>query len=591
MSSEDLPLVLGPEQPAVASKGPAADLRGNPLLQHRARGEHVLPLSLIRDKTPCFPALAPGSPYLPSQFQEAVLQHMQQVRETVGHSIGLCIMATAAGKTVLAALDVAAAISVRKPVAVADSVPRKMSLPDPCLLPLFRSLVGMGYSRHHVQRCLKELRTDDMNICIDWLATNGCDSGDETVDLLCAEMPPGVQPPPCAVLFLVNSRAILRSSFSKFLRHFQCLGYHGSKFYLVESKRPSSVDLSGKTFVFCLFQSFEKLPQSFLNAVTHLIVDEVHHLLAETYLAAFQTLIARPSLRYALGMTATLCHRSDPSGVRLQELFRHVVYADFPWSAAKMLGHFPAVEYLEALPTLVRGRDAPTYAQLLAPLLARSSSSVAEFLQSLDRSLVSMQFSAIDDVRRQLCPSVVVNVMMSYFRLREQTGLPQKKKTLIFVSTIEQAEEFNSLLHETKIPSVVVHSRLNQETLASRFRSFENGQAQILVNVHMLGEGVDIPGIDCIVMARLTESETVFVQQLGRGLRRGVSQTNKELTVLDLALNLRRRWRRLQSEISDTLLRDWICQFWHVGNFVGDVTDLENTTASSSEAGILIGSP
>ncbi len=42
-----------------------------------------------------------------------------------------------------------------------------------------------------------------------------------------------------------------------------------------------------------------------------------------------------------------------------------------------------------------------------------------------------------------------------------------------------------------------------------------------------------------VVLARATESEIVFAQQMGRGLRRDVTDPNKEIAVLDLALNLR----------------------------------------------------
>lgn len=111
-----------------------------------------------------------------------------------------------------------------------------------------------------------------------------------------------------------------------------------------------------------------------------------------------------------------------------------------------------------------------------------------------------------------------------------------------------------------------------------------------------------MPGIDCVVLARVTESEVVFVQQvclaqcfhvpqrsipyndvrtmalhwiipllqMGRGLRRDASNPGKEFTVLDLALNLRRRWRRLRGELSTAQLAAQICEFWDVSNFVGD---------------------
>jgi hypothetical protein len=58
--------------------------------------------------------------------------------------------------------------------------------------------------------------------------------------------------------------------------------------------------------------------------------------------------------------------RSYPQGEALRRLFKDTLYISLSWMDAKRLKFFPAVEYLEALPTLQRGADAQTYAQILA---------------------------------------------------------------------------------------------------------------------------------------------------------------------------------------------------------------------------------
>jgi superfamily II DNA or RNA helicase len=58
--------------------------------------------------------------------------------------------------------------------------------------------------------------------------------------------------------------------------------------------------------------------------------------------------------------------------------------------------------------------------------------------------------------------------------------------------------------------------------------------------------------VDLVVLARVTDSEIVFAQQMGRGLRKDTSDPLKEVTLLDLALNLRRRWKRLLVEVFTT---------------------------------------
>ena len=62
---------------------------------------------------------------------------------------------------------------------------------------------------------------------------------------------------------------------------------------------------------------------------------------------------------------------------------------------------------------------------------------------------------------------------------------------------------------------------------------------EILFTVDILNEGVDIPGVNMVLFLRPTESTTIFIQQLGRGLRK---YTNKEyVTVLDFIGNSYKR--------------------------------------------------
>lgn len=85
----------------------------------------------------------------------------------------------------------------------------------------------------------------------------------------------------------------------------------------------------------------------------------------------------------------------------------------------------------------------------------------------------------------------------------------------------------------------------------------------------MVSEGYDVKDVDCLVLARQTESEIVFLQQIGRAMRRN---TDKSVTIIDLALNLRRRWKRLFNDDfqNEEELKKMIVEFWDVENFVGD---------------------
>ena len=100
-------------------------------------------------------------------------------------------------------------------------------------------------------------------------------------------------------------------------------------------------------------------------------------------------------------------------------------------------------------------------------------------------------------------------------------------------------------------------------------QDFESGKLNVLVNVMMVNEGYDVKDIDCLVLARQTESEIVFLQQIGRAMRKN---TDKSVTIIDLALNLRKRWKRLHNDEfqNEEELKKMILEFWNVENFVGD---------------------
>jgi hypothetical protein len=74
-----------------------------------------------------------------------------------------------------------------------------------------------------------------------------------------------------------------------------------------------------------------------------------------------------------------------------------------------------------------------------------------------------------------------------------------------------------------------------------RLREFRAGKLQFLFVVDVLSEGIDVPEINLVLFLRPTESLTVFLQQLGRGLRHA---PEKEcLTVLDFVGQVHRRYR------------------------------------------------
>ncbi len=112
------------------------------------------------------------------------------------------------------------------------------------------------------------------------------------------------------------------------------------------------------------------------------------------------------------------------------------------------------------------------------------------------------------------------------------------RRALGFCCSRMHAEDMARAFSERGIPSVAVYS--NAEGAYSRDRNeaiemLKNGEIKVIFSVDMFNEGVDITSVDMVLFLRPTESPVVFLQQLGRGLRR--DRGKEYLNVLDFIGN------------------------------------------------------
>ncbi|WP_041086399.1 DEAD/DEAH box helicase [Jeotgalibacillus soli] len=95
----------------------------------------------------------------------------------------------------------------------------------------------------------------------------------------------------------------------------------------------------------------------------------------------------------------------------------------------------------------------------------------------------------------------------------------QVVKGLGFCVTVRHAEYMAKFFNEKGIPSIALHGGSNRDVRAAAKQKLVNGEINFIFVVDLYNEGIDIPEIDTILFLRPTESLTVFLQQLGRGLR------------------------------------------------------------------------
>lgn len=100
-----------------------------------------------------------------------------------------------------------------------------------------------------------------------------------------------------------------------------------------------------------------------------------------------------------------------------------------------------------------------------------------------------------------------------------------------FCVSIKHAEFMAEKFNEKGIASLAVTSETKQEIKENAINDLKNGKYKFLFAVDLYNEGVDIPCINIELMLRPTDSMTIFLQQLGRGLR--LFNGKDCLTVLD----------------------------------------------------------
>ncbi|MBM6839287.1 NgoFVII family restriction endonuclease, partial [Clostridium saudiense] len=96
---------------------------------------------------------------------------------------------------------------------------------------------------------------------------------------------------------------------------------------------------------------------------------------------------------------------------------------------------------------------------------------------------------------------------------------------------VEHAIYMSNYFNNNGISSIALHGKSSDEERTDAKRKLVNGEIKFIFVVDLYNEGVDIPEVNTILFLRPTESLTVFLQQLGRGLR--LSENKECLTVLD----------------------------------------------------------
>ncbi len=227
----------------------------------------------------------------------------------------------------------------------------------------------------------------------------------------------------------------------------------------------------------------------------YIVVDEFHHASAPTY----RRLLGHFTPQFLLGLTATP-QRSDQADI-LALCDGNLVYTC----------------------DLVRGVEE----QLLAPFTYYGIYDAEVDYREIPWRNGQFDLEALE---ARVATRARAEHAMREWRKNAQT------RTLAFCVSIRHAEFMAEYFAGAGVAAAAVHGRSGMSRGAA-LEGLRQGSLQVIFSVDLFNEGVDLPEIDTVLMLRPTESKILFLQQLGRGLRR--AEGKERLVVMDFIGNHR----------------------------------------------------
>lgn len=297
---------------------------------------------------------------------------------------------------------------------------------------------------------------------------------------------------PRRFLYLVHREQIARKSMASFRR---VIGGPQSDYGMLTGNRH---DLNAK-YLFATVQTVSRpamLAQLPAGAFDYILIDEAHRVAAPSY----QRILRHFTPRFMLGMTAT------PERMDNQD-----VYAAFDYHLAYEIRLKEALEE-----------------DMLAPF---------HYVGVQDYEADGEVIDETSNLSR-LVASARVRYVLSQMDYYGYCG--KKPRGLVFCS--RQAEA-RSLAEQFTMAGHPAAALTNEDRPVRRqlvVRQLEQGEIEYIVTVDLFNEGVDIPALNQIVMLRNTQSSIIFLQQLGRGLRKYPGKDY--VTVLDFIGNYKNNY-------------------------------------------------
>ena len=281
---------------------------------------------------------------------------------------------------------------------------------------------------------------------------------------------------PERMLFIVHREQILKKSLIDFQK---VLGFNPSEGYIYHS----GDDLTGKKYIFATIQTLsreENLKAFSKDFFDYILIDEVHKAGADSY----KKVMGHFTPNFYLGMTATP-ERTD--GQNIYEIFDYNIAYE------------------------IRLQDALEN-DMLCPFVYFGVKDIEIDGQLIDEKSNISNLTSDERVKH------ILNKIDFYGVCNNQV------RGLIFCSSKAEARELSIKLNQHGKRTIALTGDDDINYREKVVKQLEDGKLEYILTVDIFNEGIDIPSVNQVVMLRNTQSSIIFVQQLGRGLRKHKSK-------------------------------------------------------------------
>lgn len=305
------------------------------------------------------------------------------------------------------------------------------------------------------------------------------------------------------VLVLAHVKELVEQNFEKYVG----LGLDAGIFSAALGKK----DTAHKA-IFGSVQSIARAPEKFFEDFSLVVIDECHRV-ADEGATQYQEVIKKlrdhnPGI-CVLGLTAT------PYRLGLGWIYEYSHMGELKTEQARF---FKQCVFELPLSYMIKNRFLTPPLKVDNPVTSYDFSELSE----KDRMYTAAEVEEILKTQKRLTPLIINNII-------DITERYERQGVMIFAASVRHAEEIMTYLPQEAARLIVGDTELavRDQTI----RDFKQKKFKYLVNVSVLTTGFDAPHVDMIAILRPTESNSLYQQIVGRGLR--LFEGKKEYYVLD----------------------------------------------------------